>query len=162
MIVNCIMFFVLMPLFSFLFFFAYFFSIPLIIVGIIGGFFFSKKVIQNQLTAIEKHGVYSTPRTFWLYLIIIVCVIVGVAIAASQVFAPFVLVGVVYASFLPSVPIFSIRRFIAYREWEQRNNRTLYYTTGIHGKIFPYPYMFESQAISTHKNDYESNRKVPS
>ena len=151
LIVNCVMFFVLMPLVSITFFF-YFLSIPTLIVGIISWIFLSRKIVQSQLKTIEKHGVYSTPRIYWLYVIAIFCITASTAILATQVFPAYAIAVVVIDLVFPLAPTMSITRVIAFRKWEQENNRTLYYTTGIHGKIFPYPYMFDSQTTSTQKS----------
>jgi hypothetical protein len=63
-IVNCVMFLVLMPMYSIFFFFSFFFFIPVVTIGIFAGFFVSKKMTQNQLRTINESGVYSTTGAY--------------------------------------------------------------------------------------------------
>lgn len=155
MIVSFVMFFaLLMPLIA-LTFFIYYLSIPALALGVTFWFLYSKKQVQSQLRTIEKQGVYSTPRRYWLYFGAVACIVIVIAIAITRVIPENVL-GVsaffIVDFSIPSAPVSSFIRLKQFNNWEQANNRTLYYTTGFHGKIFPYPYMFENQVPEVQKN----------
>lgn len=149
MIVNCIMFFLFTPILFFLF--QSLLLVPAVMIAIIGGYFLGKKMVQSQLKAIEKHGVYTTSWKYWLSFIAVICITVIIVIAAIKVF-PAEDLAVAAFGLMPVVPASWITRLMVYRNWEQKNNRTLYYTTGIHGKIYPYPYMFYWQVPETQAN----------
>ena len=75
---------------------------------------------------------------------------------ALQIF-PSAVLAFVIIGFLPMVPVTSINRLVILSKWERSNNLTLYYTKGVHGKIFPYPYMFDGKNPSTQNKDCQNN-----
>jgi uncharacterized membrane protein len=161
-IVVCIMFLFLISMVSVFFLFVLWLVIPLFVLGIFIGYFVSRKMTENQLKTITKIGVYTTTRKYWVSLIGVISLLMVVLIALLLVFHPNYYFAVIVWSFFPMVPTVGITRLIIYRRWEQNNNRTLYYTTGIHGKIWPYPYMFENQIPETQNQNYKPRDRAPS